>query len=273
MIFIVGLIMFNIVVSGLKRGNRNNMSRAWTYDDPYSFASRNITLRVDPNGKDNIVGGSLGVFLAFWSAMTTTIYSMIGFETISITAAENKDLGNTEAIKLASRKIAIRIVVLYSLAVLAVGLNVPYTDPNLRDLTINSIRSGQNSVFILSAVLNHLRGWPNLFNGFFLFSATTSGINSLYISSRVLHALASIPEVWPAWGLVEKFRAKLERTKVGVPYFAVFISWLFGSLAYLATKPYPAIVGYPLHECQDTQSMLTGFRSWAAWPQIQWSRC
>ncbi len=133
MIFIVGLIMFNVVVNGLKRGHRDNPTRTWTYDEPYSFTSRNMTLNADPEGDYRVKGGHLGVFLGFWSAMTTTIFSMIGFETVSITAGENKHLEKTEAIKLASRKIAIRIIDLYSFAVLAVGLNVPYTDPNLRD--------------------------------------------------------------------------------------------------------------------------------------------
>jgi amino acid permease len=133
-------------------------------------------------------------------------------------------------------------MVLYSLATLAVGLNVPYTDPNLRDLAINDIRSGEHSVFILAAVGNHIQTWPNIFNAVFIFSATTSGINSLYISSRILHALACIQEVWPDHPIFDDIRARLARTKWGVPYGAVFTSWLFGLFAFLATKPFPTIV-------------------------------
>jgi amino acid permease len=189
-----------------------------------------------------VLGGSTGGFLALWTAMTTIIFSLIGFETVSIAAAETAAPETSETIKMATRKISLRIILLYAFATLAVGLNVPYTDPNLRDFTINDIRSGENSVFILATVRNHMQTWPNLFNGVFIFSATTSGINSLYISSRILHALACILEVWPKHYIFQSIRVRLARTKWGVPYGAVFTSWLFGLFAFLATKPFPAIV-------------------------------
>lgn len=253
MMFIVGVILFNVVINAMQRVPHPPNGRFWTYDQPYSFSAQNITIRVGSDGHDEVIGGSAGGFLALWTAMTTVIFSLIGFESVSITAAENLDLKTTETIKMGTRKIAIRIILLYSLAVAMVGLNVPYTDPNLRDFTINEIRSGENSVFILALVRNHIRGWPNLFNGVFIFSATTSGINSLYLSSRILHALASIPEVWPQYYLVQQLQAKLERTTWGVPYGAVFVSWLFGFLAFLATKPFPAIVSRRLFHSERTK--------------------
>ena len=243
MIFIVGLIMFNIVLNGLKRVKHSPDSRFWTYDSPYSFTSQNITLRTGPDGEPvNVLGGNIGVFLAMWSAMTTIIFSLIGFETVSVTAGENKDLEKTETIKIATRKVSMRIILLYTLGCATGGLNVPYTDPNLRDYSINSIRSGEHSIFILGAVRQHLTFWPSFFNGFFIFSATTSGINSLYLSSRILHALAGIAAAWPDYPFFEKLRDKLQRTKRGVPYGAVFVSWLFGLLAYLATAREPSVV-------------------------------
>lgn len=235
-LFIVGLIMFNLILNA--RQIVPHATRFWTYNEPYSFISQNYTL----NAAGDVIRGSSGRFLGMWSGMTTTIFSLIGFETVAITAAENRDLQNHETIKLATRKISLRIILLYTLCVFTVGLNVPYTDPNLRDLTVNSIHSGQDSAFILAAVRNHIRSWPNFFNGFFIFSATTSGISSLYISSRVLHALASVPEAWPAWRFVESFRLKLRRTVHGVPLVAVFVSWCFGCLAFLSSNPSPAEV-------------------------------
>lgn len=236
MLFIVGLIMFNLILNA--RQIVPHATRFWTYNEPYSFTSQNYTL----NAAGDVIPGSPGRFLGMWSGMTTTIFSFIGFETVAITAAENRDLRRHETVKLATRKISLRIILLYTLCVFTVGLNVPYTDPNLRDLTVNSIKSGQNSAFILAAVRNHIRFWPNFFNGIFIFSATTSGISSLYISSRVLHALASVPEAWPAWGFAESFRLKLRRTIHGVPLAAVFVSWCFGCLAFLSSKPSPAEV-------------------------------
>jgi amino acid transporter len=111
----------------------------------------------------------------------------------------------------------------------------------LVNIQINSVRAGQNSLFILSAVRNHVRGWPGFFNGFFIFSATTSGVNALYNSSRILHALASIPEAWPLWA--QNSRRRLERTTSrGVPLATITVSWLFGLLAFLSIKPFPSVV-------------------------------
>ena len=63
-----------------------------------------------------------------WSAMNTIFFSLQGFFTVSVTAAENKHVDRDETIKLASRKIALRVILLYTLIVFTVGLNVPYND-------------------------------------------------------------------------------------------------------------------------------------------------
>jgi len=240
MAFICLLILFNVIVNAKKIVYHNGNSRFWTYNDPYSFAAQNFTLSAGPDGHNEVIPDGAGRLAGMWSAMTTTIWSMIGFETVAITAAENEDLERDETVKIATRKIALRIILLYSLSVFVVGLNVPYTDPNLRDLTVNSIRSGQNSIFILAAVRNHTRDWPHFFNGFFIFSATTSGINSLYNSSRLLHALASIDDAWPDWRIARSLQRRLRRTTRGVPLVSVFGSWLFGLLAFLSSKPFPS---------------------------------
>lgn len=237
LLFIVGIIMFNVIINAkmLGRPDNNVRSHFWTYDSPYSFGSKNITLsRAGTDGSLVIVGGGGGRLLAMWTGMTTAIFSMIGFEGVAVTAAENKDLRRNETIKIATRKISLRVFVLYTLCVFVGGLNVPYSDEYLHDFVSSSIRSGQHSVFILAAVRANLHGWPNFFNGFFIFSATTSGINSLYISSRLLHAMASNPQAWPSWSIAEVVRSRLVRTHYGVPLAAVFLSWLFGLLAFMS---------------------------------------
>ena len=244
MFFIVGLVLFNTVINAMKLvpNGEGTQSRFWTYDEPYSFIAQNYTLQTDPtdHGNDLVLSGSLGRFAGVWSALTTIVFSLIGFETVAITAAENRDLHQTEMVKIAARKISLRIILLYSLCCFTVGLNVPYNDPNLRDYAFNSIKSGEHSVFILAAVRNHLRGWPSFFNGFFIFSAAVSGMNSLYNSSRILHALACVQEAWPSWA--EAIRWRLARTNAGVPMGAVLVSWFFGLLAFLSVNESPAEV-------------------------------
>lgn len=279
MLFMVGLIMFNVIISAIGRGNLDHF---WTYRDPYGFISNNITFAspsIDGTGSvgpiEVEITGSDGRFLAVWTAMTTVLFSMIGFETVAITAAENKDFAanrsnddHQEAIKIATRKISLRVIVLYTLCVFTSGLNVPYTDTNLRSFAVNSIRSGQYSIFVLAAVRNNSPGLAYFFNGFFIFSATSAGINSLYIASRMLHALASIDAVWPQWYVVQVLQRRLQTTRYGVPMASVFASWLFGSLAFLARRnDEPAQVRLTMHRNPKISfvSQLTLNRFSATW--------
>src|SRR5947207_3720701 len=86
--------------------------------------------------------------------MTTAIFGLIGVETVAITAAENKDLRTEETVKIATRKICLRLTVLYTLATFTVGLNVPYTYPTIKYPAVIAFGYGQHSAFVISAVLN-----------------------------------------------------------------------------------------------------------------------
>jgi amino acid transporter len=193
---------------------------------------------------------------------------MIGFETIAITAAENKDLRTEETVKIATRKISLRIITLYSLATFAVGLNVPYTYPTIVDHEVISFGYGQNCVFVVSTVLNRLSGWPYFINDFIIFSATTAGTNGLYNASRTLHALASIPDVWPKWGPVQAFRRRLEKTSYGVPHMAVVVSACFGFMGFLANDSNSQQVSENPTRRREPAAAPNAHhagRSWAAW--------
>ena len=90
-------------------------TRFWTYNEPYGFIAKNFTLQVNPrgDGQDTILTGSLGQLAGVWTAMTIIMFSLTGFDTAAITAAENKNLHKTESVKLAARKISLRIILLY----------------------------------------------------------------------------------------------------------------------------------------------------------------
>jgi amino acid permease len=235
MFFISGLIVFNIILSAAQPVPHGN--HFWTWNKPYGFSTNGFVLYVDENNvPTKTIPGDSGRFVALWTAISTVIFSLIGFETIALTGPENKDLEKYETIKIATKKLFIRLTVLYTLATFAAGLNVPMDDKYLAQANWSSIHGGQNSLFILAAVRNHLQGWPNFFNGVFIFSACTSSINSLYNASRLLHALASIPEAWPLWA--QAWRRRLERTTSrGVPLATVVVSWMFGLLAFLSVRP------------------------------------
>jgi amino acid transporter len=180
--------------------------------------------------------------LHYREAMTTAVFGLIGIETVAITAAENKDLRSEETVKIATRKICLRLILLYTLATFTVGLNVPYTYPTISDPAVISFGYGENSAFVVSAVLSRVRTWPLIINDFIIFSALSAGINGCYNASRTLHALAGDRDAWPDWAPVEALRARLERTHYGVPYVAVIVSWLFGWLAFLGSSHDSAVV-------------------------------
>jgi yeast amino acid transporter len=145
-------------------------------------------------------------------------------------------LRTEETVKIGTRKIALRIILLYSLATFTVGFNVPYTYPLIVDHKIISFGYGQNCVFVISTVLNRLRGWPYFINDFIIFSATTAGANGLYNASRTLHAMANIPEVWPEFAPIQTLRRRLQRTSYGVPHAAVLFSATLGMIGFLAVN-------------------------------------
>jgi len=238
MIFICLLIFLNVIINAYSVDS-NPPHHFKYYNEPYSFESQNFTVQGE------VLTGGPGHLASMWTAMTTCGFGMAGFDAVAVTAAESRDLEEDESVKLATRKISLRIILLYALATFTVGLNVPYTDPNLRVFAINSLSNGQHSIFIIAAVRAHLIGWPHFLNAFFIFSATSTGINALYLASRILHALASIPEAWPRWVVTMTLREKLERTVYGVPIAAVFASWLFGLLGFLAVRPSPEEVSTP----------------------------
>jgi amino acid transporter len=176
--------------------------------------------------------------------MTIAVFGLIGVETVAITAAENKDLRSEETVKIATRKICLRLILLYTLATFTVSLNVPYTYPTMIDSSVISFGYGENSAFVISAVLNRLPGWPIIINDFIIFSALSAAINGCYNASRTLHALASDRGAWPDWAPVQALRVRLERTHYGIPHVAVIVSWLFGLLAFLGSTANSSVVSF-----------------------------
>lgn len=231
LLFLIGLILFNIIIN-VQTGIHFRF-----YQNPWGFVSNSFTL---PTGE--VITGGRAHLAGVWSAMTISIFSMNSIVIVSVTAAENKNFRRLEGVKISSRKLMIRILILYTFATFAVGLNVPNDEPLLADQNISAGRSGTHSAFILAAVIAHKRFWPGFFNGFFVFSATSAGVNSLYLSSRILHAMALSKEAWPSWRLVESFRERLTETgSQGVPRNAVLASSLFGLLGYLAVGASPQL--------------------------------
>ena len=81
MLFVIMMIVLNTVLHSWQRVP--GRGHFWTYNEPYGFAANNITLA----DGHTIVTGGVGQLAGMWEAMTTSIFGLIGIETVAITAA------------------------------------------------------------------------------------------------------------------------------------------------------------------------------------------
>lgn len=65
------------------------------------------------------------------------------------TAAESKSLGNAESMKMAARKITIRIITIYCFVVFTASFVVPYNHPFLNGAAQSA---GAGSIFVIAVV-------------------------------------------------------------------------------------------------------------------------
>ena len=127
---------------------------------------------------------------------------------------------------MATRKINVRVIVLYTLAVLTASFVVPSNHPFLNG---HAPSVGARSIFIIAVVEAGLPQMAHFLNAFYLFSALSCAANNIYVSSRVLHTLALRGETGP-----EFITKRLRQCRSGVPIRAVLVSscgWLLGYMS------------------------------------------
>jgi amino acid transporter len=120
------LICINVILAARQVGH----PRFWTWQYPYGFGTTELRL---PSPNTTVFQGAKGTFLAFWTGLNTSIFALMGWEITLITAPENKDLSKAETIKISSRKIGLRVTVLYALSIFTVGFIVPRDDKPLEN--------------------------------------------------------------------------------------------------------------------------------------------
>lgn len=159
------------------------------------------------------------------TACTRAIFAYTGMDMVTITAAESKALADSEAMKMASRKISLRIITLYILCVLTASFLVPTDHPFING---EGQSTGSRSIFIIAVVEAGLPALGEFFNAMFLFSAATCAADNLYVASRVLHTLALRDQTGP-----EFITRRLRQCRAGVPMRAVLLSAAVMLVAYL----------------------------------------
>ncbi|EEA21457.1 Basic amino-acid permease [Talaromyces marneffei ATCC 18224] len=165
-------------------------------------------------GDAPFVGGIGG----FASVFVTASFAYGGTESIAVTAGETKDPAKN--LPRVVRNVFWRILIFYILAVLIIGLNVPYNYPGLR--TKNSHTSPFTIVFEQAG--SRVAG--SFINAVVMTSVISAGNHALFAGSRLLYSLATD-------GYAPSFFARLNRQKV--PWVAVLATSVISGLCFGAS--------------------------------------
>ncbi|OAA47255.1 proline-specific permease [Beauveria brongniartii RCEF 3172] len=157
------------------------------WNKPYGFFSDVYHVTDDDGNVQRKITGSVGSLLAVWTTFINAMFSYMGMDIVAATAAESRALADSESMKMAARKINIRMITLYALAVTTASFVVPHDHAFINGAGTSV---GSRSIFIIAAVEAGLPALAEFFNAMFTVSAFTCAINSLYVASRVLHTLA-----------------------------------------------------------------------------------
>jgi len=205
-------------------------TRYW--DSPYSFFNSVYQVKDSAGNVQREITGGTGRFLGVWTTCVHAMFAYAGMDMITIPAAESRTLGDPETMKLAARKITLRIITLYTLAVLTGTFLVATNNPFING---SATSVGEESIFIIAVVQAGIPAAAHFFNAMFLFSALTSAATNLYVSSRILYSLALLDQTGP-----EFITRRLRQCYSGVPIRAVFASAAMMLLGYMGTSGGPA---------------------------------
>ncbi|MEK5521417.1 gamma-aminobutyrate permease [Heyndrickxia sporothermodurans] len=159
-----------------------------------------------------------GGLLAVIGVFLTAGFSFQGTEIVGVAAGESEN--PRENVPKAIKSVFWRILLFYVLAILVIGLIIPYTTKTLQSEDI------MVSPFTLVFKKAGLAFAASLMNAVILTAVLSAGNSSLYASTRILYALAKE-------GQAPRFFGKLN--KRGVPVAALIATTLVGMLAFLAS--------------------------------------
>lgn len=159
-------------------------------------------------------GGFMGLLAIFIAAG----FSFQGTELLGVAAGETEDPG--KSIPKAVRTVFWRILLFYILAILVIGLLIPYSDENLAnaDVTVSPFTLVFENAGIAFAA--------SVMNAIILTAILSAGNSGMYASARMLWDLARE-------GKAPKLFGKLN--KRGVPVNALIATALVGTFAFLAS--------------------------------------
>ncbi|CRK83683.1 amino acid permease [Neobacillus massiliamazoniensis] len=159
-----------------------------------------------------------GGFMSMLGIFMAAGFSFQGTELLGVAAGETDD--PAKSIPRAIKSVFWRILLFYILAILVIGLLIPYTNPNLAsgDVTV--------SPFTLVFQKAGIAFAASVMNAVILTAVLSAGNSGMYASTRMLWDLARD-------GKAPKFLGKLN--KRGVPVNALIVTSLVGTLTFFAS--------------------------------------
>ncbi|KAE9967229.1 hypothetical protein BLS_006502 [Venturia inaequalis] len=167
--------------------------------------------------------GSLGRFLAWWFVLVSTCFAYTGAEIVGASFGEVREPRRNipKAIKLT----AIRILLIYILAVFVITISVDPSSPLLLK-TAGENGKGMKGIspFVVAVKEAGIRFLPDIFNAGLLVFVISAANADIYTASRTLYGLSRDSQAPRIFG-----RTNLK----GVPWQAVIVSSLFIVLGYM----------------------------------------
>ncbi|MGE5701730.1 MAG: amino acid permease [Clostridia bacterium] len=162
-----------------------------------------------------------GGFMAILGIFMIAGFSFQGTELVGITAGESEN--PRKNVPKAIRQIFWRILLFYILAILVIGLLIPYNNENLVSSSIENVAV---SPFTLVFEKAGLAFAASVMNAVILTSVLSAGNSGMYASARMLFELAKD-------GKAPKWFTKLNRH--GVPINALLLTTVIGMFAFLTS--------------------------------------
>ena len=216
-VLIVGLIIYTFItmLGGNPLHDRFGF-RFWR--DPGAFAELYKT-------------GSLGRWLGFLQCLIQASFTIAGPDYVSMVAGEAE---NPRAVMpRAYNAVFGRLMAFFVLGSLAVGINVPYNDPELADAFSKNLPGAAASPYVVAMNRLQIHVLPDIVNAMVLTAAFSAGNSYVYCASRSLFGLA-------LEGKAPKFLTTC--TKNGVPIYCVTVVLALSLLSFLQVSSGASVV-------------------------------
>ncbi|KAK5074296.1 general amino acid permease agp2 [Lithohypha guttulata] len=175
--------------------------------------------------------GNLGRFVGFLQCLIQASFTIAGPDYVSMAAGEAEN--PRWVMPRAFRAVFYRLTTFFMLGSLAVGILVPYNDPDLREAYRTGAPGAAASPYVASMTRLRISVLPHIVNAMVLTSALSAGNSYVYCASRSLYGMA-------LEGKAPKFMTRC--TKNGVPIYCVVATLLIALLAFLQVSNNAAIV-------------------------------